>query len=151
MGILVLQSGEGDCTNILCEPSSTRQITAEFSRGGVDPLPPLDSCMLNVYSQFEQRVIVAFKCQFQNSIIFNDIHVYLILKLVNLVYTILPCLFGSWVTCWNSETIRGSLMRPNRPKLASLAQKINLQTTLSGLWCILCFKNLPECLDLHRN
>ena len=93
---------------------------------------PLNSCMLSVYSLFEQRVIVAFKCQFQNSIIFNDIHVYLILKLVTLVYIILPYPLGSWIPCRNSETIRESLMSPNRPKLASLAQKINLQTTLSG-------------------
>ena len=34
------------------------------------------------------------------------------------------CSLGSWVSLWSIETIRGSLMRPKRPKLASLAQKI---------------------------
>ena len=32
--------------------------------------------------------------------------------------------FGSWVSLWNFETIRGSLMKPKWQKLASLAQKI---------------------------
>ena len=31
---------------------------------------------------------------------------------------------GSWVSLWNFKTIRGSLMKPNWQKLASLAQKI---------------------------
>ena len=31
---------------------------------------------------------------------------------------------GSWVSLWNFETIRGSLMKPNWQKLASLAQNI---------------------------
>ena len=31
---------------------------------------------------------------------------------------------GSWVSLWNFETIRGSLMRPKRPRLASLARKV---------------------------
>ena len=34
------------------------------------------------------------------------------------------CPLGSWVALWNFETIRGSLLRPKWPKLASLAQKI---------------------------
>ena len=33
------------------------------------------------------------------------------------------CPLGSWDLLLNFETIRGSLMRPKRPKLASLAQK----------------------------
>ena len=35
------------------------------------------------------------------------------------------CPLGSWVSLWNFETIRGSLMKPNWQKLASLAQKIS--------------------------
>ena len=31
------------------------------------------------------------------------------------------CPLGSWVSLWNFETIRGSLMRPKWPKLDSLA------------------------------
>ena len=34
------------------------------------------------------------------------------------------CPLGSWVSLWNFETIRGSLMKPNWQKLASLAQEI---------------------------
>ena len=34
------------------------------------------------------------------------------------------CPLGSWVSLWNCETIRESLMRPKWQKLASLAQKI---------------------------
>ena len=33
-------------------------------------------------------------------------------------------LLGSWVSLWNFETIRGSLMKPKWQKLASLAQEI---------------------------
>ena len=33
------------------------------------------------------------------------------------------CPLGSWFALWNFETIKGSLMRPECPKLASLAQK----------------------------
>ena len=32
--------------------------------------------------------------------------------------------FGSWVSLWNFETIRGSLMKPKWQKLDSLAQEI---------------------------
>ena len=31
---------------------------------------------------------------------------------------------GSWVSLWNFETIRGSLMKPKWQKLASMAQEI---------------------------
>ena len=34
------------------------------------------------------------------------------------------CPLGSWVSLWNFETIRGSLMKPKWQKLASLAQEI---------------------------
>ena len=34
------------------------------------------------------------------------------------------CPLVSWVSLWNFETIRGSLMKPKWPKLARLAQKI---------------------------
>ena len=34
------------------------------------------------------------------------------------------CPLGSLVSLWNFETIRGSLMKPKWPKLASLVQKI---------------------------
>ena len=34
------------------------------------------------------------------------------------------CPLGSWFSLWNFKAIRGSLMRPKWPKLASLAQKI---------------------------
>ena len=34
------------------------------------------------------------------------------------------CPLGSWVSLWNFETIRGSLMKPNWQKVASLAQEI---------------------------
>ena len=34
------------------------------------------------------------------------------------------CPLGSWVLLWNFETIRGSLMKPNWQKLASLASEI---------------------------
>ena len=34
------------------------------------------------------------------------------------------CLLGSWVSLWNIEIIRGSLMKPKWQKLVSLAQKI---------------------------
>ena len=34
------------------------------------------------------------------------------------------CPLGSWVSLWNFETIRGSLMKPKWQKLASLAQNI---------------------------
>ena len=34
------------------------------------------------------------------------------------------CPLGSWVSLWNFETIRGSLMKPNWQKLASLAHEI---------------------------
>ena len=33
-------------------------------------------------------------------------------------------IMGSWVSLWNFETIRGSLMKPKWQKLASLAQEI---------------------------
>ena len=115
----------------------------------LDCLSSLDSTLLSVYSQFEQKVIVAFKCQFQNSIIFNDIHVYLILKLVTLVYIILPCPFGSCIPCWNSETTRGSLMRPNGPKLASLAHENKFANYTFRFWCILCFKKIKKILRTH--
>ena len=36
-------------------------------------------------------------------------------------YILFSCPFGSWVSLWNFETIRGSLIRP---RLAGLAQKI---------------------------
>ena len=32
--------------------------------------------------------------------------------------------WGSWVSLWNFETIRGSLIKPKWQKLASLAQEI---------------------------
>ena len=32
--------------------------------------------------------------------------------------------FGPWVSLWNFETIRGSLMKPKWQKLASLAQEL---------------------------
>ena len=32
--------------------------------------------------------------------------------------------FGSWVSLWDFETIRGSLMTPKWQKLASLAQEL---------------------------
>ena len=35
---------------------------------------------------------------------------------------LISCPLGSWVSLWNFETIRGSLMRPKWPKLASLAK-----------------------------
>ena len=38
--------------------------------------------------------------------------------------TCLSCPLGSWVSLWNFETIRGSLMKPKWQKLASLAQNI---------------------------
>ena len=34
------------------------------------------------------------------------------------------CPLGSWVSLWNFETIKGSLMKPKWQKLASLAEKI---------------------------
>ena len=34
------------------------------------------------------------------------------------------CPLGSWVSLWNFETIRGSLMTPKWQKLACLAQEI---------------------------
>ena len=34
------------------------------------------------------------------------------------------CPLGSWVSLWNFETIRGSLMKPKWQRLASLAQEI---------------------------
>ena len=34
------------------------------------------------------------------------------------------CPLGSWVSLWNFETIRGSLMKPKWQKLASLAQEV---------------------------
>ena len=34
------------------------------------------------------------------------------------------CPLGSWVSLWNFESIRGSLMTPKWQKLASLAQEI---------------------------
>ena len=34
------------------------------------------------------------------------------------------CPLGSWVSLWNFETIRGSMMKPKWQKLASLAQEI---------------------------
>ena len=33
------------------------------------------------------------------------------------------CPFGSWVSLWNFETIRGSLMKPSWQKLANLARE----------------------------
>ena len=36
---------------------------------------------------------------------------------------LLSCPLGSWVSLWNFETIRGSLMTPKWQKLASLAQE----------------------------
>ena len=36
----------------------------------------------------------------------------------------ISCPLGSWVSLWNFETFRGSLMRPKWQKLASLAQKV---------------------------
>ena len=47
---------------------------------------------------------------------------------------------GSWVLLWNFETIRGSMMKPKWQKLASLAQEIS---TVSVLWCSLCFQRIP--------
>ena len=38
--------------------------------------------------------------------------------------TLFSCPLGSWVSLWNFETIRGSLMKPNWQKLASLVQEI---------------------------
>ena len=34
------------------------------------------------------------------------------------------CPLGSWVSLWNFETIRGSLMKPKWQKIASLAQEV---------------------------
>ena len=36
----------------------------------------------------------------------------------------ISCPLGSWVSLWNFETIRGSLMTPKWQKLASLTQEI---------------------------
>ena len=36
----------------------------------------------------------------------------------------ISCPLGSWVSLWNFETIRGTLMKPKREKLACLAQEI---------------------------
>ena len=44
--------------------------------------------------------------------------------LFTIVYILFSCPLGSWVSLWNFETIKGSLMMPKWPKLASLAQKI---------------------------
>ena len=38
-----------------------------------------------------------------------------------MVKILFSCPLGSWVSLWNVETIRGSLMKPKRQKLASLA------------------------------
>ena len=37
---------------------------------------------------------------------------------------VFSCPLGSWISLWNFETIRGSLMKPKWQKLASLAQEI---------------------------
>ena len=39
-------------------------------------------------------------------------------------FFLFSCPLGSWVSLWNFETIRESLMKPNWQKLASLAQEI---------------------------
>ena len=43
---------------------------------------------------------------------------------VIIVKILFSCPLGSSVSLWNFETIRGSLMKPNWQKLASLAQEI---------------------------
>ena len=47
-------------------------------------------------------------------------------RLIVLHYSVdfISCILGFWVSLWNFETIRGSLMRPKWQKLASLAQEI---------------------------
>ena len=47
------------------------------------------------------------------------------------------CSLGSWVSLWNFETIRGSLMKPKWQKLASLAQKY-AHSSFS-----FCFQRIP--------
>ena len=39
-------------------------------------------------------------------------------------FSFFSCPLGSWISLWNFETTRGSLIRPKWPKLASLAQNI---------------------------
>ena len=40
------------------------------------------------------------------------------------MYILFSCPLGSWVSLWNFETIRRSLMTPKWQKLANLAQEI---------------------------
>ena len=49
---------------------------------------------------------------------------YLVTALHYSVDFIFSCPLQSWVSLWNFEISRGSMMRPEWPKLASLAQRI---------------------------